>query len=97
MPSFTHDAENSILKVISSQEHCLSFSRFFLLTFFLFFHKIENTSGLAGLSRADDYDQVKQVCEYYSEYRALFEGSGMQPGEKALEDKFFEYEVRSVR
>lgn len=48
---------------------------------------------MAGLSRADDYEQVKQVCEYYSEYRALFEGSGMEPGDKALEDKFFEYEV----
>ncbi|VDM19787.1 unnamed protein product [Wuchereria bancrofti] len=50
--------------------------------------------GLAGLSKADDYDQVKQVCEYYSDYRALFEGSGLQPGEKALEDKFLEYEVK---
>ncbi|VDK28100.1 unnamed protein product [Gongylonema pulchrum] len=47
-----------------------------------------------GLSRADDYEQVKQVCEYYPDYRALFEGSGLQPGEKALEDKFFEYEVK---
>jgi V-type H+-transporting ATPase subunit d len=49
--------------------------------------------GLAGLARADDYDQVKQVCEYYSDYKALFEGSGINPGEKTLEDKFFEYEV----
>lgn len=46
-----------------------------------------------GLARADDYDQVKQVCEYYSDYKALFEGSGINPGEKTLEDKFFEYEV----
>ncbi|VDK29757.1 unnamed protein product [Anisakis simplex] len=46
-----------------------------------------------GLSRADDYEQVKQVCEYYSDYKALFEGSGTQPGDKTLEDKFFEYEV----
>lgn len=50
--------------------------------------------GLAGLARADDYDQVKQVCEYYSDYKSLFEGSGINPGEKTLEDKFFEYEVR---
>ncbi|OZC12472.1 ATP synthase, subunit C [Onchocerca flexuosa] len=50
--------------------------------------------GLAGLSKADDYEQVKQVCEYYSDYRALFEGSGLHPGEKALEDKFLEYEVK---
>lgn len=49
--------------------------------------------GLNGLSRADDYEQVKQVCEYYADYRSLFEGAGTQPGEKALEDKFFEYEV----
>jgi V-type H+-transporting ATPase subunit d len=50
--------------------------------------------GLNGLARADDYDQVKQVCEYYAEYKALFEGSGVNPGEKTLEDKFFEYEVK---
>jgi V-type H+-transporting ATPase subunit d len=49
--------------------------------------------GLNGLARADDYDHVKQVCEFYSEYKALFEGSGFNPGEKTLEDKFFEYEV----
>lgn len=48
-----------------------------------------------GLARADDYDQVKQVCEYYADYKALFEGSGLNPGEKTLEDKFFEYEVIS--
>ncbi|VDK29354.1 unnamed protein product [Anisakis simplex] len=48
---------------------------------------------MMGLSRADDYEQVKQVCEYYSDYKALFEGSGTQPGDKTLEDKFFEYEV----
>lgn len=51
---------------------------------------------MAGLSKADDYEQVKQVCEYYSDYRALFEGSGLHPGEKALEDKFLEYEVTFV-
>jgi len=50
--------------------------------------------GLTGLARADDYDQVKQVCEYYSDYKPLFEGSGVNPGEKTLEDKFFEYEVK---
>jgi V-type H+-transporting ATPase subunit d len=50
--------------------------------------------GLIGLARADDYDQVKQVCEYYSDYKALFEGSGINPGEKTLEDKFFEFEVK---
>ena len=50
--------------------------------------------GLTGLARADDYDQVKQVCEYYSDYKALFEGSGLTAGDKTLEDKFFEFEVR---
>lgn len=50
--------------------------------------------GLTGLSRADDYDQVKQVCEFYADYKPLFEGSGNGPGEKTLEDKFFEHEVK---
>ncbi|CAP30108.2 Protein CBR-VHA-16 [Caenorhabditis briggsae] len=50
--------------------------------------------GLNSLSRADDYDQVKQVCEFYSDYKPLFEGSGNGPGEKTLEDKFFEHEVK---
>ena len=30
----------------------------------------------------------------WQEYRALFEGAGNNPGEKTLEDKFFEYEVK---
>ncbi|KAK6037515.1 ATP synthase, subunit C [Cooperia oncophora] len=30
--------------------------------------------GLAGLARADDYEQVKQVCEFYADYKPLFEG-----------------------
>lgn len=50
--------------------------------------------GLAALARADDYEQVKGVAEYYAEYFALFEGAGNNPGEKTLEDKFFEHEVR---
>lgn len=50
--------------------------------------------GLAMLARADDYEQVKSLAEYYTEYRALFEGAGNNPGEKTLEDKFFEYEVK---
>lgn len=29
------------------------------------------------------------------EYKELFDGSGNNPGEKTLEDKFFEYEVSS--
>lgn len=50
--------------------------------------------GLAALARADEYEQVRAVAEYYAEYRALFEGAGNNPGEKTLEDKFFEHEVR---
>jgi V-type H+-transporting ATPase subunit d len=50
--------------------------------------------GLAALARADDYEQVKAVAEYYAEYAALFDGSGNNPGDKTLEDKFFEHEVK---
>ncbi|KZC03899.1 V-type proton ATPase subunit d [Dufourea novaeangliae] len=53
-----------------------------------------NPDGLAALARADDYEQVKAVAEYYAEYSALFEGAGNNPGDKTLEDKFFEHEVR---
>lgn len=54
-----------------------------------------NPDGLAALARADDYEQVKAVAEYYAEYAALFDGSGTNPGDKTLEDKFFEHEVRN--
>lgn len=57
------------------------------------FISIQNFTGLSGLARADDYEQVKQVCEYYSDYKPLFENSGNSAGEKTLEDKFFEHEV----
>ncbi|XP_069813507.1 V-type proton ATPase subunit d 2 isoform X1 [Dendropsophus ebraccatus] len=50
--------------------------------------------GLRLLANADDYDQVKNIAEYYAEYRALFEGVGSGTGEKTLEDKFFEHEVK---
>merc|ERR1719186_822662 len=49
--------------------------------------------GLKSLARADDYEQVRQVAEFYSEYKLCFEGAGTNPGEKTLEDKFFEAEV----
>lgn len=29
------------------------------------------------------------------QYREIFEGSGTNPGEKTLEDKFFEHEVHN--
>ncbi|XP_073406650.1 V-type proton ATPase subunit d 2 [Dendrobates tinctorius] len=50
--------------------------------------------GLRLLASADDYDQVKNLAEFYGEYRALFEGVGSGTGEKTLEDKFFEHEVK---
>ncbi|VDP10539.1 unnamed protein product [Soboliphyme baturini] len=50
--------------------------------------------GLAHLARADDYDQVRQICECYLDYKSLFSGAGIGTGEKTLEDKFFEYEVK---
>lgn len=50
--------------------------------------------GLRLLVDAEDYDQVKNIAEYYAEYKALFEGVGSGTGEKTLEDKFFENEVK---
>ncbi|NWI05267.1 VA0D1 ATPase, partial [Tichodroma muraria] len=50
--------------------------------------------GLAQLARADDYEQVKNVADYYPEYKLLFEGAGSNPGDKTLEDRFFEHEVK---
>ncbi|XP_024589727.1 V-type proton ATPase subunit d 1 isoform X2 [Neophocaena asiaeorientalis asiaeorientalis] len=50
--------------------------------------------GLAQLARADDYEQVKNVADYYPEYKLLFEGAGSNPGDKTLEDRFFEHELK---
>ncbi|XP_071958700.1 V-type proton ATPase subunit d 1-like [Antedon mediterranea] len=50
--------------------------------------------GLAALAKCDDYEQVRAVADYYAEYKALFEGAGTNPGDKTLEDKFFEHEVK---
>lgn len=50
--------------------------------------------GLGLLANAEDYEQVKSTAEYYAEYRAMFEGIGNGTGEKTLEDKFFEHEVK---
>jgi len=30
---------------------------------------------------------------FFQEYRSLFDGTGINPGDKTLEDKFFEHEV----
>jgi V-type H+-transporting ATPase subunit d len=50
--------------------------------------------GLAALARADDYEQVRSVAEYYAEYQVLFANAGQNTEEKTLEDRFFEYEVK---
>jgi len=50
--------------------------------------------GLVGLSRADDYDQVRQIGDYFADYKPLFDGAGNNIGDKTLEDKFFEMEVK---
>lgn len=49
--------------------------------------------GLSRLARCEDYDQVKAVADCYPEYATIFAGAGTNPGEKTLEDKFFEKEV----
>ena len=40
--------------------------------------------GLAQLARADDYEQVKNVADYYPEYKLLFEGAGSNPGRAGM-------------
>lgn len=50
--------------------------------------------GLALLARAEDYENVKVCAEHYPIYSKLFSGVGTGPGEKALEDRFFEEEVK---
>lgn len=50
--------------------------------------------GLTLLSKAEDFEHVRAVAEYYAEYKFLFEGAEKNSDEKTLEDKFFEYEVK---
>lgn len=50
--------------------------------------------GLNQLARAEEYDQVKMVAENYAEYRPLFDNVGSNPGDRTIEDKFFEQEVK---
>jgi V-type H+-transporting ATPase subunit d len=50
--------------------------------------------GLAKLMNCEEYEQVRDVASCYAEYAPLFEGTGNSPGDKTLEDKFFEYEVK---
>nr|CDS28128.1 vacuolar h atpase [Hymenolepis microstoma] len=47
--------------------------------------------GLSALAKADDFDQVRRVADFYLEHKGIFDDSD---GEKTLEDKFFECEVQ---
>eukprot|EP01147_Barroeca_monosierra_P003618 gene3618-8322_t len=52
-------------------------------------------AGLKMLADCSDYDEVVRVAHNYGEYRIMFDSSGaVGPGEKTLEDKFFEYEAK---
>lgn len=53
-----------------------------------------NPAGLKMLSDCSDYEEVVRVAEYYAEYRSMFDAGQATPGEKTLEDKFFEYEAK---
>jgi V-type H+-transporting ATPase subunit d len=50
--------------------------------------------GLQELRRTDSYDAVRDVAARYPQYKALFEGAGTNTGDKTIEDKFFEHEVK---
>lgn len=52
--------------------------------------------GLSLLAKAEDFEHVRQVAEYYAQYKVLFEGqtSNQNPDGRTLEDKFTEYEVK---
>lgn len=50
--------------------------------------------GIAALAQCDDYDQVRAVADYYAEYKVLFDSASTVVGEKTLEDRFFEHEVK---
>ncbi|XP_067108500.1 V-type proton ATPase subunit d 1-like [Osmerus mordax] len=50
--------------------------------------------GLRMLSRAEDYEQVKAVADYYHEYKLIFDDAEAESEAKTLEDRFFEREVK---
>ncbi|XP_036597941.1 V-type proton ATPase subunit d 1-like [Trichosurus vulpecula] len=50
--------------------------------------------GLALLAQADDYKEVKTVADYHLQYKHIFERVGGNFGDKTLEDRFFEQEVK---
>lgn len=49
--------------------------------------------GLVKLSKASDYEEVRQVADAYKDYQSIFAEAGTNPGEKTLEDRFYEREV----
>jgi len=49
--------------------------------------------GTSKLAKADDIEQVRQICDQYPPYRALFQETSTN-SEKSLEDAFYEYEVK---
>jgi len=54
--------------------------------------------GLAALAKADDFDQVKGVADYYAEYKTIFGDTSTSSGDsKTLEDRFFEIEVALMK
>lgn len=50
--------------------------------------------GLMKLEKTEDVDNVRIIVEQYSEYRGLFDTVGLTAGERTLEDKFFDIEVK---
>lgn len=50
--------------------------------------------GLSQLAKAEEYEQVRMVAESYSEFKPLFENIGTNAGDKTIEDRFFEQEVK---
>lgn len=50
--------------------------------------------GLYQLAAAQDYDQVRMVADKYGHYKKVFDDVAASGGEKTLEDKFFELEVK---
>ncbi|KAF1744153.1 hypothetical protein MXB_1908 [Myxobolus squamalis] len=50
--------------------------------------------GLAKLTKAENFDQIKDVAKLYTEYEPLFCDSSLAYVGKTIEDRFFEYEVK---
>jgi len=54
---------------------------------------ILNPEGIEGLYRSENEESVKQAVNYIPQYKKLFDEIA-QNDDKALEDVFFEYEVK---